>query len=254
MARFAADCMKKMDLLSTKLEVTYGPDTADLTLRIGMHSGPVTGGFLKGKQSRFQLFGDTITTASLLQETGESNKIHISEDTAELLIKAGKGKWVEKRREKIHTAEKGELQTYWLTRGRRLGQAEFETTSNAGSAQSDEIDDELYGLETELRWVEWNTEVLRNLLKQIVARREYQRRLSYDLKLILNENDAVIPLEEVQEIIQLPKFDRKAAKRQRDNQDIEIPQRVSEQLKTYVTQIAALYAPNVGPTCDSLQL
>ena len=254
MARFAADCMKKMDLLTTKLEVTYGPDTADLTLRVGMHSGPVTGGFLKGKHSRFQLFGDTITTASLLQETGKSNKIHISEDTAEMLIKAGKGKWVEKRHDKIHTAEKGELQTYWLTCGRRLGQTEFETTSNAASAQSDEIDDELYGLDTELRWVEWNTEVLRNLLKQIVARRENQRRLSDDLKPVHNENDAVIPLEEVQEIIELPKFDRKAAKRQRDNQDVEIPQRVSDQLKSYVTQIAALYTQNVGPTRHSLDL
>ena len=237
--------MKKMDLLSTKLEVTFGPDTADLTLRIGMHSGPVTGGFLKGKQSRFQLFGDTITTASLLQETGESNRIHISEETAELLIKAGKHKWVEKRAEKVHTEEKGELQTYWLNRGRRHGQTEFETTSNGVSAQSDEID-ELYGLDSEHRWVEWNTEVLRNLLKQIVARRENQRRLSGDSHHSGSNVHAAIPLEEVKEIIELPKFDRKAAKRQRDNQDVEIPQKVSDQLKSYVTQIAGLYAQNVG--------
>ena len=46
MAKFAVDCKKKMDLLSAKLEVTFRPDTADLTLRIGLHSGPVTGGFL----------------------------------------------------------------------------------------------------------------------------------------------------------------------------------------------------------------
>ena len=247
MAKFAVDCKKKMDLLSAKLEVSFGPDTADLTLRIGLHSGPVTGGFLKGKHSRFQLFGDTVTTASLIQEAGESGKIHISEETAKLLIKAGKGKWVEKREEKIRTVEKGELQTYWLTRGRSpLGRTEFETTSNAASAQSDDVEDELFDLDSEQRWVEWNTDVLRNLLKQILARRENQRRWSGDMQPTSSNDDAEIPLEEVKEIIELPKFDKKAAKRQHENQDIEISQKVSDQLKSYVSQIAGLYEKNVS--------
>jgi class 3 adenylate cyclase len=59
MARFAQDCMLKMQTLTRKLEVTLGPDTADLTMRMGMHSGPVTAGVLRGERSRFQLFGDT---------------------------------------------------------------------------------------------------------------------------------------------------------------------------------------------------
>lgn len=36
-ARFARDCMKKMQETVLKLEVTLGPDTADLDLRIGIH-------------------------------------------------------------------------------------------------------------------------------------------------------------------------------------------------------------------------
>lgn len=36
-ARFARDCMKKMKETVLKLEVSLGPDTADLDLRIGMH-------------------------------------------------------------------------------------------------------------------------------------------------------------------------------------------------------------------------
>lgn len=41
-----------------KLEARLGPDTGDLQVRVGLHSGPVTGGVLRGEGSRFQLFGD----------------------------------------------------------------------------------------------------------------------------------------------------------------------------------------------------
>jgi hypothetical protein len=30
-------------------------------MRIGLHSGPVTAGVLRGEKSRFQLFGDTVS-------------------------------------------------------------------------------------------------------------------------------------------------------------------------------------------------
>lgn len=58
MARFARDCMQKMKVLVVKLEVPLGPGTADLSMRFGLHSGPVTAGVLRGEKSRFQLFGD----------------------------------------------------------------------------------------------------------------------------------------------------------------------------------------------------
>jgi adenylate cyclase len=57
MVRFARDCHLKMGSMSSELEVALGPDTADLAFRIGIHSGPVTGGVLRGQNSRFQLFG-----------------------------------------------------------------------------------------------------------------------------------------------------------------------------------------------------
>lgn len=61
MARYAADCLRTMPLVVTQLERSLGPDTGDLSIRLGMHSGAVTSGVLRGDKGRFQLFGDTMS-------------------------------------------------------------------------------------------------------------------------------------------------------------------------------------------------
>lgn len=66
MCKFAADCREKMNELTSELSTKLGPDTAELKLRIGLHSGPVTAGVLRGQKVRFQLFGDTGTLSSIV--------------------------------------------------------------------------------------------------------------------------------------------------------------------------------------------
>lgn len=39
MVRFARECMNSMRLLTRKLEMTLGPDTSMLAMRMGIHSG-----------------------------------------------------------------------------------------------------------------------------------------------------------------------------------------------------------------------
>ena len=55
MARAAARYVYKMSVLTKRLEVELGPDTGDLNVRIGLHSGAVTAGVLRGERSRFQV-------------------------------------------------------------------------------------------------------------------------------------------------------------------------------------------------------
>jgi hypothetical protein len=90
-----------------------GLDTAKLDMRFGIHSGAITAGILRGTKSRFELFGDTINTASRMESTGQAGKIQISDETAELLRIDNKGSWVTKREDKIVAKGKGSLQTWW---------------------------------------------------------------------------------------------------------------------------------------------
>jgi class 3 adenylate cyclase len=96
MAKFAKDCLEKFNELSKLLEIKLGPDTGDLAMRAGLHSGPVTAGVLRGDKSRFQLFGDTVNTAARVESTGMRNRVHLSTDTANLLKEVGKEHWVRK--------------------------------------------------------------------------------------------------------------------------------------------------------------
>jgi class 3 adenylate cyclase len=49
MAKFGAECMVALQqMLVGTLADKYGEDTRDLSLRIGLHSGPVTAGVLRG--------------------------------------------------------------------------------------------------------------------------------------------------------------------------------------------------------------
>ncbi|CAB9497953.1 Receptor-type guanylate cyclase gcy [Seminavis robusta] len=115
MCQFASACQAKMgQLIAMKLVDALGEDTADLKLRVGIHSGPITGGILRGDRGRFQLFGDTINTASRMESNGLPGKVHVSQATADELINHGRGDWLTEREEKVVAKGKGEMTTFWV--------------------------------------------------------------------------------------------------------------------------------------------
>jgi class 3 adenylate cyclase len=188
MARFARDCTKKADKITRKLEVLLGPNTADLAFRTGLHSGPVTGGVLRGKNARFQLFGDTMNTASHMESTGARNRVQVSTKTAELLSAAGKSHWVTPREDTVMVKGKGQLETYWLAM-QSDGTASVSSGSRVGSESTDikdvlvEIDgpnNDLMGIQVEslsskdMRLIDWNVAVLLDPLKAVVKQRNVQ--------------------------------------------------------------------------------
>ena len=115
MARFARECMMRFQsMVQHELQVRFGPGTSKLGMRIGLNSGPITGGILRGERSRFQLFGDTINTAARMESNSCKGRIQVSETTAQLLFNANKHHWLIKREDEIEAKGKGTLQTYWL--------------------------------------------------------------------------------------------------------------------------------------------
>lgn len=49
-----------------------------------------------------------------MESNGQPHKIQVSEATAKILHKQGRGKWLQAREDKIQAKGKGELQTYWI--------------------------------------------------------------------------------------------------------------------------------------------
>lgn len=148
MARFAKECMQKMSELTKKLEVTLGPDTGDLCMRFGLHSGPVTAGVLRGEKSRFQLFGDTVNFASRMESTGQRNRIQASQATADLLIAAGKKSWVHPRDELVNAKGKGHVQTFWIVPKQSSGSHKSVYDSESGGGRKTERHDSQINLKS----------------------------------------------------------------------------------------------------------
>ena len=110
------------------------------------------------------------------------------------------------------------------------------------------------------RLIDWNVEMLLTILKQVVARRSANKSIlkkgselfrtsthSSNFHTPTSEFDLGLgarPLDEVREIIALPEFDEKAAKKQQDPSTVTIPTEVVTQVHHLVSTIASLYNDN----------
>lgn len=67
------------------------------SVRIGIHTGPVVAGVVGKKKFAFDIWGDTVNTASRMEQSGEAGRINISQATYDLV------------REHFHCTYRGEI-------------------------------------------------------------------------------------------------------------------------------------------------
>jgi class 3 adenylate cyclase len=79
-------------------------------IRIGIHTGPVIAGIVGIKKFSYDIWGDTVNTASRLESSGEVNKINLSGATYELI----KDQYQCEHRGKIEAKNKGKIDMYFL--------------------------------------------------------------------------------------------------------------------------------------------
>lgn len=274
MCRFARDCAYAMQKVVRRLELTLGPETADLSMRFGLNSGPVTAGVLRGERTRFQLFGDTMNTASRMESTGKANHIQISQDTAELLKAAGKASWIKPREEMVQVKGKGMMITYWLSVSSSSG-SNNDTTHDGASSSMDETSTSMDTTSTgssdewlmgptdganfismnntaktssgkNLRLVGWNLSVLCGFLKRIEAERRSQKvtassRNSVRRDTLDNQKQQGTVLDEVKDVIALPCFRTLGTQTKVEAEDIVLSDSVVNQAECFLQAVASLY-------------
>ena len=79
-------------------------------VRIGMHSGSVVAGIVGVKKFAYDIWGDTVNTASRIEESSQPGKINISQTTYDLV----KDKFTCTYRGEIVAKNKGSLKMYWV--------------------------------------------------------------------------------------------------------------------------------------------
>jgi ubiquitin carboxyl-terminal hydrolase 48 len=122
-AKFALEVMEAVATVPMDESV---PDSF-VQLRMGLHVGTIVTGITGKLSPRFCIFGDAVNTASQMESTGSPAMIHCSEAFARLL--QVNEKWhdiaVQKRSTAIEVKGKGEMSTFWVSRGSTLDSFEI---------------------------------------------------------------------------------------------------------------------------------
>ncbi|HEY9296232.1 MAG TPA: adenylate/guanylate cyclase domain-containing protein, partial [Phormidium sp.] len=88
----------------------FSPDHQPITLRIGIHTGPVVAGVIGKRKSVYDLWGDTVNIASRMESQGEAGYIQVTQTVYDCL----KENYQFKERGSIAIKGKGLMTTYWL--------------------------------------------------------------------------------------------------------------------------------------------
>jgi len=89
-----------------------GQDRLFFEMRVGIHTGPVIAGIVGVKKFAYDIWGDTVNTASRMESSGEVGQVNISESTYELVKEVPELCFAP--RGKVQAKGKGEMEMYFV--------------------------------------------------------------------------------------------------------------------------------------------
>lgn len=98
-----------LDMLEYSKEIP-AENGKSIKFRVGINSGPLVAGVIGQKKFRYDVWGDTVNTASRMESNGRAGKIQITRSTYELL----KDEFLFDSRGEIDVKGKGQMETWYL--------------------------------------------------------------------------------------------------------------------------------------------
>lgn len=201
-----------------------------------------------------------MNTTARIESTGERNRIHMSQRTAEEVTRCGKGHWIEERKDAVEAKGLGKIRTFWLKAAGVDEDQEGTTVSGGTSPESDEgckSSTRVLSVQKSnsdgqsTRVIDYIVDMLASFLAKIQTKRTQSRALSSNGSDLIRVQEKVIGhesigLEQFVNVIRFPK-QAGAGAQIRENADSNITPlsaEIMQQLKSVVTRISSLYRDN----------